>query len=243
MRQVGLLFAVAACGRLGFAEQAPGDASLAPDVRPDTRPDIADAPAPVPYAEFTMDADPSTGLTATDPTYTGACTACPVSVAGHLGNAIAFSGTEAVTLSFAVGVQPYTIAVWFSTSAQGSLLAKPYDLSSVYDVVNIATDPNGILIYETFDGAGTSYLSSTAPSVLGGWHHVAISWDGTTKALYLDGALQGTAIVPVVDSEQPLSLGTDTDFGASAVTYHGALDELRFYDHALAAAEVAQLAH
>ncbi len=247
--RLALVLFLASC-RFGFADHTAVDASVAsadvaafaPDVTP---PDpVADAQVePTPYAYFSMDGDPSQGLFSTNPAFAGTCTSCPTVTTGHLGNGIAFDSTNSVTMSFQVGTQPYTIATWFSTGGQGTLLAQPLDDVSVDNVVNIAVNSNNDLVFETFDGSQPAYLESAGVTIIGGWHHVAITWDGTTKALYIDGALANSASAVLVDANRALVLGTDIDVGVPAVPYTGALDELRFYAVALDAAHIAALAN
>jgi hypothetical protein len=251
-----VLVVLAACGRLGFADDAARDA-MQPN-RDSASADAASADAanaqaaidagvvpdallPTAYAEFSMDGDPSQGLVAANPAYSGSCTACPTSVPGHTGNAIYFDATTTVTMSFQVGNQPYTIASWFSTNAQGTLLAKPVDQVGVGNVVNIAVDGAGHVMYETYD-TGPAYLAGAGASVYGAWHHVAITWDGVTKRIYLDGVGAGSAASTLVDANQQLVLGTDIDYGSPSVRYTGALDDLRFYDTVLTAPQIAALA-
>ena len=245
--RLALVLVVTACGRVGFPAHLDPNRDAASTVdasmdvamlAPDT---VIDAPLPVAYANFDMEGDPSAGLTATDPAYIGTCTACPTVTSGHHGNGIYFDSSKLVTMSFQVGVQPYTIASWFSTNGQGTLLAKPLDQTSVYNVVNIAINGSGEVVYETY-GVGPDYLTSVGVSIFGGWHHVAITWDGTTKVLYLGGVDVGSAPATLSDANELLVLGTDIDGGVPSVQYTGALDELRFYDVVLAAPQIAALA-
>ncbi len=78
----------------------------------------------------------------------------------------------------------------------------------------------------------------------GEWHHVAASYDGTTWRLYVDGEPDGSASTggarPRADSVQHFALGTAMNStGTPAGRLHGALDEVRVWDHARSAAEIA----
>jgi len=79
---------------------------------------------------------------------------------------------------------------------------------------------------------------------LGEWHHVAATYDGNTWRLFLDGVQDGSATTsnarPRADSIQHFALGTALDsHGAAAGRLHGALDEVRVWDHARTGAEIA----
>ncbi|UJR78559.1 LamGL domain-containing protein [Sandaracinus amylolyticus] len=77
----------------------------------------------------------------------------------------------------------------------------------------------------------------------GEWHHVAVTYDGTTWRLYLDGALDGSAranATPRADSIQHFGIGTALDsMGRAAGRLHGAVSELRVWDRARTADEIA----
>ena len=73
------------------------------------------------------------------------------------------------------------------------------------------------------------------------WHHVAATWDGTTALLYVDGVLDNspgsTLVAPIGTDSRALYLG-----GQSGGDYFtGTLDDVRLYNHALGADEIAQI--
>jgi DNA-binding beta-propeller fold protein YncE len=65
-----------------------------------------------------------------------------------------------------------------------------------------------------------------------GWHHVALTWDGVTARVYLDGRLDGERALPgfVGADRAPLRLGDG---------FAGRLDEIEAYERALTADEIA----
>jgi hypothetical protein len=91
-------------------------------------------------------------------------------------------------------------------------------------------------------GANHPVVGHTAVGI-GEWHHVAATYDGTTWRLYLDGALDGQArasATPRADSIQHFGIGTAFDsMGRAAGRLHGAVDEVRVWDRARTAAEIA----
>lgn len=74
------------------------------------------------------------------------------------------------------------------------------------------------------------------------WHHVAVSYDGTTWRLYLDGELDATAAAnatPRFDSIQHFGLGTALNStGVAAGFFDGVLDEVRVWNHARSLAQI-----
>jgi hypothetical protein len=69
------------------------------------------------------------------------------------------------------------------------------------------------------------------------WSHLALTDDGAVIRLYVDGELVRTApSPPISSSEGPLQLGGEMAFGNQ---FYGKIDEVRVYDRALEAGEVA----
>jgi hypothetical protein len=81
---------------------------------------------------------------------------------------------------------------------------------------------------------------SEAPLELGRWQHLAYVLDSAGSRLYVDGALVGEGPTPATN-RTPI-LGFIASIDGYRNLFHGALDELRLYDRALTADEVAALA-
>jgi hypothetical protein len=80
--------------------------------------------------------------------------------------------------------------------------------------------------------------TSTTPS-LGVWHHVAYTYDGTTHKLYIDGAVVSTSTAaPNAHAITRAQLGSYNSGGS----FNGGLDDIRIYNVALTATQVAALA-
>lgn len=237
------------CGRSGFDSR--DDAAPPPDV---ATPDATTGPV-VAYA---MDDDPSTGrITSSSSEFDGTCTRCPTQTAGRLGNAYAFDGSAEVRLpapaGALLGTAPYTVSMWLNATTMpqtsiGVVIAKPFSATSDANVYSVWVnhDPPGQVFYETTpSGEPASYEFVSSPvgvDVRGTWHHVATTWDGTTKRLYVDGAVVASSTMQVVGSSELIVLGTDVDNNTVTLHYVGALDELQLYARALGDSEIAALA-
>ncbi|MGH2613206.1 MAG: LamG-like jellyroll fold domain-containing protein [Rhabdochlamydiaceae bacterium] len=89
-------------------------------------------------------------------------------------------------------------------------------------------------------------LTSNATVSVGDWHYIAVTFDGTTQKLYIDGSLDNeatpsgmTGISYGTDpSEYPLKIGSG-DYNNG---FEGYIDDVRFYDRALSASEISNLA-
>src|SRR5690606_25159099 len=93
---------------------------------------------------------------------------------------------------------------------------------------------------------GTSYsLNSldTYPSDGHTWVHIAATYDGATMRMYINGQESGTREIPspasINPNTLPLTIGAGTN-GAHAM--QGAIDDVRIYNTALAAADIQALA-
>ena len=86
-------------------------------------------------------------------------------------------------------------------------------------------------------------LQSPQPVEVGRWHHVAATYDNETMRLYLDGKEVATLERggPVNPSGAQLCLGSYAPSHPRAF-FQGALDEVRIWDRALSAEEIAKQA-
>lgn len=226
----------AGCGRIGF--DASGDGSPA---------DAADIPDLVAYYPF--DDDPSTGTIAcTDAASVGTCTPprCPTLIAGHKNGAGLFAdGVVTVDNASLVSAEPYTISMWARFDVPGNypvLFAKPASLATSTNVISVALDETGRFFFETTTNDGLYQYVQGPLTTTGTWYHVAATWDGVQKALFVDGAMYGTADAALADSSLPLYIGNDLDYGNPIYPHQGPIDEVRIYRRALALDEIEQLA-
>src|SRR4029453_4426875 len=78
---------------------------------------------------------------------------------------------------------------------------------------------------------GDHALSGPNNVLLNEWHHLAATFDGQQKALYLDGELVASEIVsaPIAYAVDPvpLTIGEDTPGG---IAFHGQIDEVMLFD-------------
>jgi hypothetical protein len=97
-----------------------------------------------------------------------------------------------------------------------------------------------------FQSGGVSIANNNgAPLPIGQWTHVAVTFDGTTGTFYVNGAATGTGAFSFgyMDSAPFVFGASGADPVSQAVInpFNGMLDEVRVYDRALSAAEVAAL--
>ena len=106
--------------------------------------------------------------------------------------------------------------------------------------------PNTMQLHVSFftgDCSATNYtINSIKELTLNSWNHVMISYDGHMLALYIDGALDNSALVnaTVCNNSQPVRLGG----GESVFSYFdGQMDDIRIYRQPFSASEALQSAN
>ncbi len=76
---------------------------------------------------------------------------------------------------------------------------------------------------------------------VGQWTHVAVTFDGATAKIYIDGVIVDEGSFSFGnDTEAPVVIGAAAEDGGNP--FNGALDEVRIYDIVLSEAEILQLA-
>jgi hypothetical protein len=187
------------------------------------------------------------------------CMLCPSVVAGHAGNGFLFDGTtrfDVVDAANAFDTSGFTVAAWVNFTALtyggedfGCPVGKVED-STIYNTWELCYDKiHDAWIYDTTQvtlmNPAFDTMQVFPPPTTNRWYHTAMTWDGNTKALWLDGAMadsEANARVQFTDGG-PVTFGADTDNGGQQSSpFVGVMDDLRIYDHALTAQEIATLA-
>lgn len=206
-------------------------------------------------AWYPMDAAPAAG-TVQDMSghgHDGACTDCPSVTAGRVGMGAyvfdTFERIDVMAIGELMAPTAFTVSLW------GRL---DHDNGQFNCMVNKGFGPAGANswqlclsnsrtpYYGTAYTTGSDELDGTTAAAVGIWHHYAISWDGTSKQLWVDGAMAGPAHDTAISYDmRPITIGADIDNPVgmiSAAGFAGAIDEVRIYNRALAADEIAVLA-
>jgi len=214
--------------------------------------------------------DETSGIIATDSSGSsnnGTLVNGPIWTTGQIGGALDFDGTDdyvnlgtGSSLNFGSS-EPFTVAAWVKTTEfYGPIVSYRsstddgivIDLTVGYD--GAANDPGKAMILVRQDGGGGYANVASGTSVNDGqWHHVAaVRGSGSTVELFVDGNSQGTnsgsasggaitADLRAIGSERRW---VSTSYGTSDQRYLvGTIDDVRIYDRALTATEIAQLAN
>jgi hypothetical protein len=253
MRWVWVVLLATACGRLGFDPMVPPgstDGRLGDGTAGDGAARDSSLPAGLvvwfPMEEM-MPVDTLTGTV-------GDCagTTCPMVIAGYSGNALSFDGSNdciAIADYTALDQPTLTIALraFMATSAQDTaIVSKRYDIGAAsYNSWELGAGAVDSLDVTTTHPTVTNDQISTPNGdlVVGVWQHLAITWDGGMKRVYVDGAMRAQRAIGSGLSYDTHNayIGCD-DNGGLVRFYRGVIDEVQIYNRALSSTEIAALA-
>lgn len=164
-----------------------------------------------------------------------------------MGGAFAFDGTIYVQIPDAPGLQPaqITLEAWVLPTVLSS--------TSYQTVIGRGSSTAvaeqwwlGVLngVPQFFSHASGQSLAGSAPIPLNQWTHLAATFDGATKVLYVNGiqvASQGglgvLAYAPV-----PVGIGATWQNNTPTDLFTGLIDEVSLYDRALTPVEIGAIA-
>ena len=209
----------------------------------------------VPVGHWTL--DETDGTVAADSSRTGGNDgvlngAAMAWASGKVGGALSFdgaaSGTDYVEISTTgISTAAGTIALW------GQLAPEPQapETRYFYGHTTLPAWQNRIQLYmDASDtvldlGLGDSHNRHKDIEVLETetWYHLALTWDGGNYAVYVNGAELATGEYAGLDTlNTVMDIGNDGNADGRTEMFNGLLDDVRIYDVALPAAEIAKLA-
>jgi hypothetical protein len=140
---------------------------------------------------------------------------------------------------------PKSISLW----VRYDYAVQPTDIASLF--VLLDRDPPGggvrleirdsrlrIATYQTFTNSPEA-VGVPAPNQ--GWHHIVYTFDGTTHALYVDGAAPVTSTFATGETGKPNRCRIGKSSSNVADAFKGFIDDVRVYSRALVPSEVALL--
>jgi hypothetical protein len=249
MRAWVCVLALAGCDRVfGIGdpyEDAPlaGDGQTRPDGAPDDAPTDVGTGTPQLLAYYAFDdnlLDSVSNTPANGSTGVGS-----VSSGGRHNGYVVFDGTGCVWFTLAAKPAAYTISFWINptTAMQGDTML----LSRLHMAAALARDwaftaTATASVFHWWTGSIEAADSLGAALTMNQWHHLAITYDGAGMVTYVDGAASPRVL------ESAVQYGTDStvylgcqEASTSVTKFTGDMDELRIYDGALTAAELAAL--
>jgi biopolymer transport protein ExbB len=135
------------------------------------------------------------------------------------------TATVAIPASPSLAVKPgggFTFGAWVKTDA-------PQPHAAIYarhdggSALIVGLD-NGAPFVELSGGA-TAHIAAAQPVAKGQWTHIAVTADGRTLTLYVNGRVSGSAAAALPAFNSPATLGGDAQ--NAAAPYVGEMDEVR----------------
>jgi hypothetical protein len=170
---------------------------------------------------------------------------------GFQGAALEFNATQndyaeiPNASQYAFGQGNFTTAMWVRGDSQPSysaLFIKASNPSHPYEGITLFLEQNGQGKVTGRTARSAELISARSDLDSQQWHHLAMSRQGTNLLIYVDGSFDATRVDPLTDvtNAAPIVLGAN-HVNRNAQNFHGSIDDIRIYDRALSAAEVAAL--
>lgn len=166
----------------------------------------------------------------------------PTWTAGKIGSALLFDGVDdTATVPYAeqsLTSGQLTVAGWIkvastsNTAAYQLITDRRLDSTHVGFSLSVSKANGHFAVSSTFNG--TQYTASSSASVVdGAWHYIAYVVDDQNISVYVDGSLQDyTPYTGVLDMPA-------VDIRIGQGTFNGTIDELKYFNRALSAQDIA----
>lgn len=192
-----------------------------------------------------------------DPKHPGSTSPANSLVPGKLGKAIRFTGDDPVTLPGVLGSvdrhRPFTVAFWLQVAqpmGQGIVFHRMSGTDTGFNGVELSFSEGRLFFAFVRFWPGNAMAVQTRSTVVAQqWVHVCVRYDATGKAdglsVFLDGKPAETETIRDCLTKNVEGGGSGLVFGErfrSVGLKDGLLDDVRVYDRALSAIEIAQIA-
>ena len=172
----------------------------------------------------------------------------PSLIQGLTGNGVSLDKSEYFLVNSVAALNPQnqiTISAWIKPTTVGTQYVVKKGRIDATDGYELSLSSDG-RIFARFNQASSGdalRVNSTTKYPTNGstWMHVAVTYDGANVKLYVNGELQASknAAFSIAASNLPLAIGAQDDGYRGLV---GGIDDVRLYNRALSAAEIAAVA-
>jgi hypothetical protein len=170
---------------------------------------------------------------------------------GKVGNALELDGTSHVEVADVPPLDrdtPFTLALWTNPGASttGALLSKMDD-AAAYRGYDVLLGNGKVVVHMVHHWSDNAIKVSTKKAITGpGWHHVVVTYDGSSKAagltIHVDGKAEPVEVLNdslrgTIQTAKPFHLGKRQ----ASLNLKGKLDDVRIFDRVLTADQVSAL--
>jgi hypothetical protein len=176
---------------------------------------------------------------------------------GRVDRALSFPGGSSPAIGVRVPysteideLRAFTIVAWFRLASvpgvgmQRSVISRQLGTGSG-EIFNLTCNAGDVVAYIPGTGGQINFEArAKGAALLGVWTHAAATYDGRTLRLYINGTQAAVSEFPdrlVSSVGNPVYIGTNKNATVSE-PFHGLIDEVALYSHALSASAVARLA-
>jgi type II secretory pathway pseudopilin PulG len=162
----------------------------------------------------------------------------------RIGSCLSFNGsTQYINLSSrpASTLGPISVAVW----VYGNELKEAVMRSAVGDQAGdwiLGTGSDGSFMWYNWQGNGERpndrHNSATGLLTSDAWHHIAVTWNGSTNKLYLNGSQVAVASTGSTSLWAQTAHQIGRTWHTEPFNWNGKIDDVRVYNRALSAAEI-----
>ncbi len=162
-------------------------------------------------------------------------------VTGKVGGALSFDGSSDVVDvgdAYGSGAPSLSVSLWMksSQSSGNKTLIGKYDNTVPGSSWMMWSSGTAIIFYTN---PGSANLTGVANVFNDVWHHVVVTYNGVTKTIYVDGALDNSVAYSGALNSNTTSVKIGSSVGIG--DYLGQIDDVRIYNRVLSASEVKAL--
>ena len=175
----------------------------------------------------------------------------PTWVTGKFSKALSFvaASSQYVTVPDSSSLQvntDMTVSAWVNFSSLGTdrVIIGQYDYPNSDRSWALYYQNSGAKItFKTSQDGSVAAEKSFSFSTINQWVHITVVYSGGTATLYLNGASQGSGAVSasLKDSAGPILIGASGNNTTRVAYMNGSIDDVRLYNRALTAGEIAAL--
>ncbi len=151
------------------------------------------------------------------------------------------------------GLTEGTISAWVKLTDTGeSIIFGLSDKNEALDLIKFGIEGGQLKWLNLNDALDDVVVYSTATVNDGAWHHVAVTVNSSGNTLYIDGAVASvsyssgssstTAFFDDITNIDAMDIGRSVRGGVTEGEFNGLTDDVRVYNRALSAADIAELA-
>ena len=165
----------------------------------------------------------------------------PASITGVITNAWQFNGSSqyaTVPYSASYDLSTFTLMCWINTTAYGGTVLSRNPYAAWEFCINVGRTDSSITQGQPSFFNGSAWTSAGTAVNNGTWQHVAVVVGAGTTSFYINGQLSGSPTQTAPSTNSSIGICMAQRYG-DGVPLPGYLDDVRIYNRALSAAEIA----